>query len=284
LLAATVMLALGLSQGTAAAVLLDANCPGPPDDSIDVQPDQRLAQTFTAVHTGAVVRAQTEIEKTSSGNDFQLQILAINYATGGPTNALVGPPATIPDSSVPTGDSMLVGNFGPGVEIHGGVRYALAVTRPGGPLFTVLDRDGNPCPGEEWGSNTQTDPFGLLIPSTFDFVYQVIVNPPNDFSGGRQTKRLLHFTVPSHGVLELRDASLLRGGTASKAGKRVKLLKTVAQELGPGGVTIPLRLTKRAKQILQEKGKLKTWPGVTFTPVGGDPKTKLVLVKFPQGK
>jgi hypothetical protein len=282
---ALALVILGIGQAPAHASLVDAQCVGTADSENVFTGDERFAQSFTAGRTGTIVQAQVAIDNTASGGNLLVQILPVSSpglgGVGAPINFVLGS-VTIPDVSVPAGATELNATFSPPVGVTGLGRYAVAVTRPGGD-FNVLERSGNPCPGQEFFSTSQTDPWSPDDPA-YDGLFRVIVNPTNEFSGDRQTKQLLHFTLPSQGLLELRDASAVQRGTARTAGKRVKLLKNVAQEAGPGGATIKLRLTKAGKQILREKGRLRTWPGVTFTPVGGDPKTKLVLVKFPPPK
>ena len=78
--------------------------------------------------------------------------------------------------------------------------------------------------------------------------------------------------------MDVSDAS--RGKKAGTARKRPKLLRHEALGRGPGGITVPLVLTKAGKQALRSKGKLKLTAAVSFTPDGGDPNTKLAVLHF----
>ena len=59
LLAGSVVLLLAAGPAPAQD-LLDANCPGPPNTSVDPDPGDRDVQTFTAQRTGSLVRGETE--------------------------------------------------------------------------------------------------------------------------------------------------------------------------------------------------------------------------------
>src|SRR5262245_12422679 len=89
ILAAAVLAFLALGQARAHAALLDANCPGPADSYFVLTGNFREAQTFTVIHTGTITQAQTEIDKTNAGGNFQLQILATD-GTGTPVNGALG--------------------------------------------------------------------------------------------------------------------------------------------------------------------------------------------------
>jgi hypothetical protein len=263
-------LASALLAAPANAALLDASCPGPPSGgAASFGVDSRRAQVFTAIHTGSVVRAQTEISKSQSGNDFQLQILATN-GSGVPVNGILGA-ATIADASVPMGPSTLSGTFQTPASVVSGQQYALVLTRPGDDGFVLRDRSGDPCPGREFASNNST---GAWNPDdqTYDFVYQVFVNPPNDFTVGKLKKRTLSLTVPGPGAISVANAG--GGGKQAVAAAKKKLLKTsTATAAAAGTPKVKLKLTKLAKSLLADNGKVKAKAAITFTPTGGEPKT-----------
>ena len=153
---------LGLGPASAQAELLDANCPGPTNAGASFSAQ---AQTFTAVHTGTLVRGEMFVAKTA-GPDFQMYILAATAS--GPFGPALGA-VTIPDSAVanvtpsPAGPSAPIdGTFSPAVPVTAGQQYAIVVTRDGG-SFLPKDRSGDPCPGGEFngtvgGSWTGHDP------------------------------------------------------------------------------------------------------------------------------
>jgi hypothetical protein len=277
-------LALGLWAAPAQGAVPDAGCPGPMTGShSSTTPDGRDAQTFTAIHTGTVTRAQIEINKLSSSTDFHLQILATN-ASGVPIDGVLGS-ATIPDGSVPLGPTTLDGTFTSPAPVVAGQTYALVVTRPGGNNYPISERAGDACPGQEFKSNTQT---GTFFPgeSGFDHIFQVFVEPPlppgakpsNAFTVGKVKKRKLILTVPGPGSITVANAG---GGGKSAIASAKKLLRTSrATATAAGRVKVALRLTKTAKARLASRGKLKARAAITFTPTGGDPNTQTAKLKI----
>jgi hypothetical protein len=180
----TVILAAGLAAlGTGALAAphmasaqgtLDANCPGPETIAFPSGDDARWAQTFTALTSGSLVRAETEIGKSGPAGDFAMQILATD-AAGDPINTVLAS-TTIPDASVPTGNSRISGVFASPATVVAGEQYAFVITRPG-EEFTVRDRGDNPCPGAEYLSVSQTAPFGGAD-TCCDLIFAVFVEPP----------------------------------------------------------------------------------------------------------
>jgi hypothetical protein len=256
---------LGLGPATAQAELLDANCPGPPDGgtSTSVQ-----AQTFTAVHTGTLVRGEMFVAK-EPGPDFQMFILAAGPS--GPMGGALGS-TTIPDSAVanvpspsPSGPSAPVtGTFSPGVSVTAGQQYAIVVTRPGGDWVTK-DRRNNPCPGNEYGG-TVGGTWTLREPD-FDFPFSTYVNPTNAFTIGKVKGKRVSLTLPGPGGVDV--ASAAQGGSKAVAAAK-KLVKASHTDVASAGtVSIPVRLTKLGKSKLRRKGKLKVRAAITYTPTGG---------------
>jgi hypothetical protein len=276
-LAGLVLALLGIGGSTANAALIDAQCIGAPDTEFGPFGDDRFAETFVAAHSGTVVQATAQIDNTAPGGNFLMQILPATTG-GAPINSILGS-TTIPDGSVPAGPTTLTANFAPPVGIIGRGSYALVLSRPGG-AFNVLERAGNVCPGREFTSASQSDPWVPDDPNS-DLLFTITVNPTNDFTVGRQNGRLLHLTLPSHGSVQFSESRGARK-SAVAARKRPRALKSVLVQAGPGGTTIHLLLTKAGKRILRDRGKLGRVGAVTFTPDGGEPKTKLVLLRFTQ--
>ena len=229
---------------------------------------QREAQTFTAINTGTITIAATQIGKSASGGDFRLEIYptdAFGVPTGGPLGS-----ASIPDASVRISGGLVHTDFPSPVTIQAGKAYALAVTRPAGPDWTIYDMSGNPCAGQEYFSATASAPFTADDPG-FDLYFIIDVKPTNLFTVGKLRGLVLHLNLPSRGRVVVRDAA--RAGKASASGASKLMLKTEALVRGPGDSSVRLGLTGLAKQVLQEKGGLKTRPAITFTPDQGDPNT-----------
>jgi len=279
----TVVAAAVISPTAADALLSDASCLGPPDSGQTVLTDQRQAQTYTAQHSAYVVEARTEINKSAPGGNFQMQIYSVDPIYGFPSSPISGP-AVIPDASVPTGNSTLVGHFPPGNLMGQGLRYALVITRPAGASFTVRDRGGDPCPGQEFQSSSQTGPWNPSDPA-FDFVFQLTVNPLNLFSVGPPMGRRLPVTVPGAGTITAADALAGKKGRARSAMSAKLLRRSSASASGAGTATVILRPTKAGKRLLAERGSLVVKVAVTYTPTGGDPATSSPTLRIrPHGK
>lgn len=273
---------LGFGASNARADLLDANCPGPLNDGTDLEANQRLAQTFTAVHTGTVVRAEVALNKIASGGPFTMQILDTD-SNGIPVNGVLGS-ATVPDSSVPDGNTTLAGTFTTPATVTAGHLYALVITRPN--TWHLTDSHTDACAGEEIFSPDLTSPFEPpMPPNPYDYVYSVFVNPPNQFTVGKQKGAKLSLTLPGPGTLTVGDASTAKAGQASAAKKTKKSLKSSTVTVAAAGpVTVKLKLTKGAKQRLRQKGKLSVKGAITFTPTGGEPGTQTKKLKFKNKK
>jgi hypothetical protein len=168
------IVALAIPARAAAEPVLDANCPGPSTGLVNNPGGSRVAQTFTAQTTGALVRAEAEIEKVAmSTGDYALQIASVD-GFGTPTNTVLAHTA-IPNGTIPAGTSTLVGVFGAPANVEAGQQYALVLTRaPAG--FGWRLRDGNPCPGQKFGSPSQAGTWGPLLMDE-DFVFAVFVEP-----------------------------------------------------------------------------------------------------------
>jgi hypothetical protein len=256
--AIAVSMVIGFGQATAAAALVDASCQESPDSFFFVTGNVREAETFTVLNSGLLTRAQVETNKTTTGGNFQLQILPTD---GGdfPVDPFLAV-TVIPDASVPMGATTLVGDFNPGLPVHGGQRLALVVTRPGGGNYEMVGRTDDPCPDSTtFNSSSQSAPWGPEIEG-FDLHFQTTVDPTNAFTIGKLTGRKLTVTVPGKGTIAL-------------AGAKNLLKRSVVTASGPGPVIVKLKLTKAANQLLQRNGKLRAKAAITFTPTGGDPNT-----------
>jgi hypothetical protein len=164
---------LGFSTTSAqAAPVLDANCPGPPNGSDGVPADARFAQTFTVQTTGSLVQGEVEVNKPASSNgDWVMEIYATD-GSGIPTNTLLAS-TTIPNATVPAGDSRLVGTFAVPASVQAGQQYAISLRRS--EFWVIPYRSGNPCPGQHFVSGP-TGPWNGPFEDT-DLVFAVLVEP-----------------------------------------------------------------------------------------------------------
>ena len=253
-MAVVAVVAAALPQGAMAA--LDANCPGPSDDT-DTHGDgvnpTRVGQTFTALGTGALVRIEIEVNKVAvAPSDWVVQIVATDGA-GVPTNTVLGT-GSVPDSSLPNGQSRLNAEINPGAVVEAGQRYAFALARPGGGTFGVRERTGNPCPVQEFESTSQTGPWAPAADApNEDIVFATFVEPDCDRDGlGDETQdgSLFGGSCP----IRSRGLTLDASKTKVKRGRKVTLSGRVSESGRAGecqagaGVTL-LRRKRGAKEF-----------------------------------
>jgi hypothetical protein len=95
--------------------------------------------------------------------------------------------------------------------------------------------------------------------------------PNNSFTIGKVVGRSVLVDIASTGLVQISDATKRGKAKASAKGKKgkPKLLRPSSAHGGAGAVKVPLKLTKAAKAILNEKGKVKVKALVVFTPDGG---------------
>jgi hypothetical protein len=150
------------SAGLGAGVQADAN--------------SRLAQTFTALASGALVRADLEIAAPlDSSGDFVLRLSPVKQSgeTLPPTNDILAE-ATVPTASVPAAQfSTIPFSFATPFSVVAGTTYALVLSRPGGDRFFWFGDETNPCAGAGFFSPDQTAGF---LDITADFVFATFVS------------------------------------------------------------------------------------------------------------
>ena len=278
--AAVGLLAMAVPRATA-AVVVDANCPGPVTGPVVSDVDNRWAENFTALHTGSLVRGETEIAKTGATGDFVMQILATDDA-GAPTNTVLAS-TTIPDASVPVGNSRIVGTFATPANVVAGQRYAFMITRPGA-QFTPRDANDNPCPdGAEYLSVSQTAVWGGAD-TCCDLVFAVFVDSPtgaaplpsNQFTLGKLKRNLTKGTATLTVVVP-NPGELTGAGKGVKVANAAVISKTVS---APGPVKLKIRAKGKEKARLNETGKVTVRPKITYTPNGGTPSAQSIKVKL----
>ena len=148
------------APSAASAAVLDASCTSPSVGEIGQPGNNRGAQTFTAQNTGALTRAQVEINKIGSPGDWILSINAVD-GSGAPTNTVLGA-TTISDSSVPNAVGTLTADFAHPAAVTAGQQYALAFTRPASDTLRIGYSIVNACPGGAFFSFSQADPFDYV--------------------------------------------------------------------------------------------------------------------------
>jgi len=280
------LLTLAGPSAASAQAVPDANCTSTPSDGVIGQPgNNRGAQTFTAQNTGALTRAQVEIDKIGSSGDWILSINAVD-GLGTPTNTVLGA-TTIPDVSVPDGVGTLTGDFASPATVTAGQQYAVVFTRPASDTLRIRYSTVNPCPGFAFLSSSQTDPFDPVCggPNDCDLIFAVFVTPPvspsvspsNAFTLGAITRNnkkgtaTITMNVPNPGELTASG----NGVQAASAGRAL-----ISKSVAAGQAQLLIRAKGKKKQKLNEAGKVKLSVAVTYTPTGGDPATQTKKLKL----
>lgn len=154
----------------APVVRVDARCFGSSDVDFGASENSRLAQTFVALSSGQLVRAEIPVDKFENAVDEWILRLSPVDAAGLPTNEILAD-SVVPDANVPLGDATVVAfEFASPFSVVSGTAYALVLTR--GEFFFWSKRDGDNCPGSAFFSSDQIDPF---IETDGEFVYTTFV-------------------------------------------------------------------------------------------------------------
>jgi hypothetical protein len=152
----------------------DALCAESTGSSVALpSPDARVAQTFTAIRSGTLVRVEVEISNSAGTvGDYFLQVAPVD-AFGVPTNEVLAD-AAVASEAVPDGISRVDFPFPQPPKVVAGDRYAVVLSRPEvGPQWS--GRSGDGCPGgRAFVSDDLTAPFRSLSLS-FDFIFTTFV-------------------------------------------------------------------------------------------------------------
>lgn len=174
---ACILLAAGVMPKAAGAEALSGGCaPGSPPGTLTVGSNVRLAETFTASVSGSAVRGEIAVNKNGAGADWIMELLSTD-ATGAPTNSTLAS-ATVPDATVPIGNSTLAASFTATSSVTAGQQYALSVGRVDGLGIGYVRPD--PCPGQEFQSTVGGSSWAAVQPfggSASDFVVSLFVDP-----------------------------------------------------------------------------------------------------------
>ena len=170
--------ALAAPSAASAQAVPDASCTSPSVGVIGQPGNNRGAQTFTAQHTGALTRAQVEIDKIGNPSDWNLSINSVD-GSGTPTNTVLAA-TTVPDASVPDGVGTLTGDFASPATVTAGQQYALVFARPASDTLRIRYSVVNACSGFAFFSSSQAGTFDPVCggPNDCDLVFAVFVEPP----------------------------------------------------------------------------------------------------------
>lgn len=151
----------------------DATCPGPSDDALAIAAvNGRLAQTFTAIASGPLLRAELRItEPALTLGDYLLRLSSVDGA-GVPTNIVLAETPAL-DVDVPNGQSTVSFAFASPFSIKAGTKYALVLTRPGSDQLVWAGHGSNSCTGTSFISDSQGGPF--VAAGNIDLIFTTFV-------------------------------------------------------------------------------------------------------------
>lgn len=141
-------------------LLVDAQCLKPSNGvAVESEPSGRIAQTFTAIRSGKLVRADLLLSFTIDTPDEFFLHLAPLDAFGFPTNEVLAATSLLAAPS-PTGDAtMQTFTFQQPGTVVAGKTYALVLSRPEVGTGQWQGHFGNACPGRAFVSVDRTAPF-----------------------------------------------------------------------------------------------------------------------------
>jgi hypothetical protein len=140
--------------------LEDAQCLQPNNGvAVESEPDGRIAQTFTAIRSGELVRADLLLTfTTDTPDDFVLHLAPLD-AFGFPTNQVLAA-ATLAATPSPTGDATVqTFTFQKPGTVVAGTTYALVLSRPEVGTERWEGHFGDACPGRAFKSIDRSAPF-----------------------------------------------------------------------------------------------------------------------------
>jgi hypothetical protein len=152
-----------------------ATCPGTgllgsaPDDG-----NSRLAQTFVALESGPLVKARLAmLAAFGTSGDLELRLVEVD-ASSVPTDQVLAV-STVASERVPNERGDVDFTFADPFTVKAGAEYALVLTRPGGGQFGWFGEQGRRCPGRQFFSPDQVEPFTPSTNADFDHTFTVFV-------------------------------------------------------------------------------------------------------------
>ncbi|MFN8662936.1 MAG: hypothetical protein U0075_13665 [Thermomicrobiales bacterium] len=137
----------------------DAQCTGANGAAVTSSPDGRIAQTFTALQSGELVRAELLfVTPSNAPGDYVLHLAPVD-AFGFPTNGVLAT-ATLPGAPSPDGlPTLETFAFPQPATVVAGTAYALVLSRPEVGIVGWFGRTDNGCAGRAFISDNRTAPF-----------------------------------------------------------------------------------------------------------------------------
>jgi hypothetical protein len=269
----TALLLTASASLAAAAVTIGQLSPGPSTSCADgsdwLQPTVTSGNTYVVPSTGGItawtVTSWSHNSKAGPGQTLTMKIFRLVAGTtymvvghDGPRNLTSGALNTFPASiPVKAGDILGLHSGGGGPDCVSDV-----------PEDTALLFSGDLADGASGAFSP--DPGSRLNVTA-------VVSPTNAFSFGTTTRNkkkgtaTLTVNVPNPG--ELTGS----GKGVKAAGAGAVISKTVT---APGAATLVIKAKGKKRKTLNETGKVKLKPKITYTPTGGDPSTRSRKLKL----
>jgi hypothetical protein len=264
------LLAMAGSQARAAVPLGQLPATPPFGQAVsnieEVQLSVASGNSYTMPGAGTITSWSTRANATAA----QTWTLKVFRAVGGATYRVVGHsgPHALSPSAVNTFPANVQVQAGDLLGFHSALVNS-GLIYPGEPADQRAFRFGNLADGQA-GDFMPAGGDRLNIAAVFD--------PSNDFSVLRKKRNkrrgtaVLTVRVPNSGELALAGKGVKRVSAA-----RARLAKTVT---APGKVKLKVRPKGKVRRKLNSSGKAAVRAKVTFTPTGGDPRTKSIRVKL----
>jgi hypothetical protein len=171
----------------------DASCTVPPGVNI-VQSDgnRKIAQTFTAIHTGGMDTVQMSVKNPTgtTPGDWRLEIAAATGGTPGPVLAST----TVPNTLAANVQGPITGTFSSPPAVTAGGNYAVLLSRPGSSGYQAAEEGGDPCPGRNFYQNVVSGPFieQNFVDFGFATTVQLPAPTPTSTSPAKKCKKKKH--------------------------------------------------------------------------------------------
>lgn len=181
----------------------------------------------------------------------------------------------------------VVGHAGPQTRMPGGTAentFPANVRVRTGDLLGLHTVTATPCAFKDPGGRVALfsgdladgEAAGFAAGSEIGLDIQAVFVPDNAFSLGKaklnKKKGTASLTVDVPNLGELTGS-----GKGVKVANAAVISKTVT---APGKVKLTIKAKGRKQKTLNETGKVKVKPKITYTPTGGDPRTQSVKVKL----
>jgi hypothetical protein len=266
--------ALAVASAAQAAVTIGQLAPGDPSTCFNTSPQDLIQPTvisgnpYVVPSIGGVTawRVTSWSHKAGGGTGLMLAFKAYRHVSGsqytaighdGPRSISAGTINTFSGLSIPV-------RSGDAIGLH----------KPGGGTGCVF-----PVPGEQYlfrGGDLADGQSGDFLTGGGERVNVVaVVAPDNTFTRGTVRRNKNKGTATM--TLNLPNPGELAG---SGGGAKVAEGATASKAVPAGQATLVIRAKGKKKAKLNEAGKVKVKPKITYTPTGGDPSTQTLKLKL----